>query len=430
LKQPFKNGMMTEEKTKSFSISKQMVYDSYLRVCENQGSAGVDKQSIEAFNEERNKNLYKIWNRMSSGSYFAPSVRRVEIPKKGGGVRPLGIPTVGDRIAQGVVKGWLEPIVEPLFHSCSYGYRPGKSAHDALKMCTANCKKLDWVVDIDIKGFFDNINHEKLLQMVAHHAQEKWVLLYVERWLKAGVEQADKSIKANERGTPQGGVISPLLANIYLHHCFDMWMQKYYANAPFERYADDIVIHCSNKEQALAILSAVSERMQKFDLTLHPDKTKIVHCYKGKDTKDRTDEHRSFVFLSYSFEPRRYCFKEGTKTKIVTRFHSAICNNAKKSIRDKINLFFNYRWINISLEDLAKRLNPRIRGWMNYYSLYNKNKVNEVIMHVNVLLQKWLKSKYRERSTKKVVEMYKNLIQSNSRLFYHWIKGITNAFNY
>jgi RNA-directed DNA polymerase len=173
-------------------------------------------------------------------------------------------------------------------------------------------------------------------------------LLYVERWLKAGVEQVDKSIKANEKGTPQGGVISPLLANIYLHHCFDMWIQKYYAEAPFERYADDIVIHCSNKEQALTILSAVSERMQKFDLTLHPYKTKIVHCYKGKDANDRTDEHRSFVFLSYSFEPRRYCFKEGTKTKIVTRFHSAICNNAKKSIRDKINLFFNYRWINIS----------------------------------------------------------------------------------
>jgi RNA-directed DNA polymerase len=297
-------------------------------------------------------------------------------------------------------------------------------------MCTANCKKLDWVVDIDIKGFFDNINHEKLLQMVGYHSQEKWVLLYVERWLKAGVEQADKSIKANETGTPQGGVISPLLANIYLHHCFDMWMQKYYVDAPFERYADDIVIHCSSKEQALAILSAVSERMQKFDLALHPDKTKIVHCYKGKDTKETTDEHRSFVFLSYSFEPRRYCFKEGTRTKIVTRFYAAICMNAKKSIRDKINLFFNYRWINTSLEDFAKQLNPRIRGWMNYYSLYNKSRVNEVIMHVNVLLHKWLKSKYRERSIKKVVIMYKNLLQTNSRLFYHWTKGVTNAFNY
>lgn len=422
--------MMTEEKTKSFSISKQMVYDSYLRVCENQGSACVDKQSIEEFNEQRNKNLYKIWNRMSSGSYFAPSVRRVEIPKKGGGVRPLGIPTVGDRIAQGVVKGWLEPIVEPLFHSCSYGYRPGKSAHDALKKCAANCKKFDWVIDIDIKGFFDNINHEKLLLMVAHHSQEKWVLLYVERWLKAGVEQADKSIKANERGTPQGGVISPLLANIYLHHCFDMWMQKYYANAPFERYADDIVIHCSSKEQALAILSAVSERMQKFDLVLHAEKTKIVHCYKGTATNDATDVHRSFVFLSYSFEPRSCRIKEGTTIKRGTRFCAAICMAAKKSIRDKINLFFNYRWINISLEDVAKRLNPRIRGWMNYYSLYNKRKVNEVIMHVNVLLHKWLKNKYREWSVKSAVVRYKGLVKTNPTLFYHWSKGVTNAFNY
>jgi RNA-directed DNA polymerase len=424
--------MMTEEKTKSFAISKQMVYDSYLRVCENQGSAGVDKQSIEDFNEAQDKNLYKIWNRMSSGSYFAPAVRRVEIPKKGGGVRPLGIPTVADRIAQGVVKDWLEPIVEPLFHSCSYGYRLGKSAHDALKMCTTNCKKFDWVVDIDIKGFFDTINHEKLLQMVAYHSQEKWVLLYVERWLKAGVEQEDKSIKANETGTPQGGVISPLLANIYLHHCFDMWMQKYYADAPFERYADDIVIHCSSKEQALKILSAVSERMQKFDLTLHPDKTKIVHCYKDTDIKggEQEQEARSFVFLSYSFEPRRYRQKQSTTFSIITRFSGAICNNAKKSIRDKINLFFNSKNANISLDDLAKRLNPRIRGWMNYYALYNRSKVNEVMRYVNKLLQKWLKNKYRQSSIWKVVAMYKELIKSNSTLFYHWTKGVTDGYIY
>src|ERR1022692_3573625 len=216
--------MMNEEKTKSFAVSKQMVYDSYLKVCDKNGSAGIDKETIEKFNENLSGNLYKVWNRMASGSYFPPAVRTVLIPKKQGGTRPLGIPTVGDRIAQGVVKDYLEPILEPIFHLDSYGYRPNRSCHQALEQCQARCMKYGWVVDVDIKGFFDNINHEMLMQILRHHTKEKFVLLYVERWLKAGVEQEDGSIAGRTKGTPQGGVVSPLLANLYLHHAFDKWM--------------------------------------------------------------------------------------------------------------------------------------------------------------------------------------------------------------
>jgi len=226
---------MNEEKTKSFAVSKEMVYNSYLKVCDKNGSAGIDRETIEMFNENLDSNLYKVWNRMSSGSYFPPAVRTVLIPKKQGGTRPLGIPTVGDRIAQGVVKDFLEPILEPLFHVNSFGYRPGRSAHGALAQCQHNCIHHSWVVDLDIKGFFDNISHEWMMKMLRHHTQEKWVLLYTERWLKAGIEQADGSIAARQKGTPQGGVISPLLANLYLHHAFDMWMSKYFPSNPFER---------------------------------------------------------------------------------------------------------------------------------------------------------------------------------------------------
>lgn len=268
---------MSEEKTKSFAVSKEMVYNSYLKVCSKDGAAGIDKEMIDMFNKDLSKNLYKVWNRMSSGSYFPPAVRTVLIPKKQGGKRPLGIPTVGDRIAQGVVKDYLEPILEPLFSVNSFGYRPGRSAHDALGQCEHNCRQHAWVIDLDIKGFFDNISHEWMMKMVNHHTQEKWVLLYTERWLKAGIEQADGSIAAREKGTPQGGVISPLLANLYLHHVFDMWMSRHYASNRFERYADDIIVHCNSKEEAGHLLSSIRQRLQGFELELHPDKTKLVY---------------------------------------------------------------------------------------------------------------------------------------------------------
>jgi len=240
---------MRKEQTKSLTISKAMVYNSYLKVCENKGGAGIDLQRIKMFNEQMVDNLYKLYNRMASGSYFPPAVRTVFIPKKGGGLRPLGIAMVGDRIAQGVVKDYLEPILESVFDASVFGYRPGKGAHDAVAQCKLHCRSIAFVVDVDIKGFFDNINHTILLDLLEQHKVETWVILYVERWLKAGVEQADGSIQALTKGTPQGGVISPLLANLYLHHALDKWMREQYPQSPFERYADDIVIHCRTTDR-------------------------------------------------------------------------------------------------------------------------------------------------------------------------------------
>ena len=281
--------------TKSLPISKRMVYNSYLKVIAKQGGAGIDRQSIDMFNENVSGNLYKLWNRLTSGSYFPPPVRTVFIPKKQGGTRPLGIPTVSDRIAQGVVKDHLEPELEKHFHPSSFGYRPGRSAHDALRQCQGNCVRYAWVIDVDIKGFFDNISHDLMMQLLQQHTQAKWVLLYAERWLKAGVEQQDGSIAPRTKGTPQGGVASPLFANIYLHHAFDKWMDELNPGNPFERYADDIVIHCSSKEEAEQLLEKLKIRMQQYGLELHPEKTKIVYCqnYLRKEKHD----NNSFTFF-------------------------------------------------------------------------------------------------------------------------------------
>jgi len=414
---------MSEEKTKSFTVSKQMVYDSYLKVCSKDGAAGIDSETIDMFNANLSNNLYKVWNRMSSGSYFPPAVRTVLIPKKQGGVRPLGIPTVSDRIAQGVVKDYVEPLLEPLFHSSSFGYRPGRSAHDALEQCQHQCIHYAWVIDLDIKGFFDNISHEWMMKMVSHHTKEKWVLLYIERWLKAGIEQADGSISARTKGTPQGGVISPLLANLYLHHAFDMWMSRHFANNPFERYADDIVVHCSSKEEAERLLMSIRERLQSFCLELHPQKTKLVYC-KNYQRKEE-HEHNSFTFLSYSFQPRARANKFGRHTKFMV-FSPAICCKAKAFIREKIRAVFNPRDTTISLERTAAKLNPKVRGWLNYYSRYNKRTAAAVFEYLNMLIRRWIEEKYRLRNKKKVLEAYQNQVQQERKLFYHWQQGIVH----
>ncbi len=412
--------MMNEEKTKSFAVSQQMVYDSYLKVCDKKGSAGIDKETIEMFNENLGGNLYKVWNRMSSGSYFPPAVRTVLIPKKQGGTRPLGIPTVGDRIAQGVVKDFLEPILEPLFHVSSFGYRPGRSAHDALAQCQHNCIHHSWVVDLDIKGFFDNISHEWMMKMLSHHTQEKWVLLYTERWLKAGIAQADGSIAARQKGTPQGGVASPLFANLYLHHAFDMWMSKYFPSNPFERYADDIIVHCDSKEDAGQLLSSIRERLAGFDLELHPEKTKLVYCknYRRKEQH----EHASFKFLSYSFQPRG--MRNHQLQNKFTVFSAAICCEAKTFIRKRIREVFNPRNTQVSLERIAQQLNPKIRGWLNYYSKFNPGEAKNVFVYINELIRRWIEEKYKLRRKKIVQNQYEMCVQSNTSLFVHWQKGI------
>lgn len=261
-------------KTKSFSISKQAVWDSYLKVKSNQGAAGIDQCSIAAFEDDLKNNLYKIWNRMSSGSYIPPPVLRVEIPKGDGKMRPLGIPTVADRIAQMVVKNHLEPELEAVFHPDSFGYRPKRSARQAVSLVRKRCWKHDWVIDLDIKGFFDNIPHDLMMRAVKKHTKERWVWLYVERWLKAPVQTRAGDIEERTLGTPQGGVISPLLANLFLHYAFDHWMQSSYPANPFERYADDSVVHCDSKVQAMELKTEIAKRMVRCGLELHPEKTK------------------------------------------------------------------------------------------------------------------------------------------------------------
>lgn len=398
-----------------------MVYESYLKVVSKQGGAGIDGESIAMFNANLNGNLYKLWNRMTSGSYFPPPVRTVFIPKKQGGVRPLGIPTVSDRIAQGVVKEYLEPTMETIFHTSSFGYRPGRSAHDALSQCQANCIQKAWVLDVDIKGFFDNIGHGKMMELLGLHTQEKWVLMYVERWLKAGVEQEDGSITARTKGTPQGGVISPLLANLYLHHAFDKWMDETYEKCPFERYADDIVVHCSSKEEAERMLEALKTRMQEFELTLHPEKTKIVYC-KNYQRPERHDKE-SFTFLSYSFQPRtikdRY---DGEKRLLI--FSAAICKEAKTSIRTAIKEVLRTQWSTQTLAWFADKLNPKIRGWINYYTKFNKNEAHKVFNYLNILIRKWLKNTYKLRGRDKLYKKYRMIQAENPLLFHHWKLGI------
>jgi len=289
--------MITKEMTKSLPISKRMVWNSYQKVAANKGGAGIDRQTIEQFNENKSKNRYKIWNRLTSGSDFPPPVGTVFIPKKQGGKRPLGIPTVSERIAQGVVKDYLEAQLEAVFHPSSFGYRPGRSAHDALVQCQQNGIRYSWVIDVDIKGFFDNISQEKMMQMVDNQTQEKWICLYVERWLKAGVEQEDGSIVARTEGTPQGATISSVPANLYLPHAFDEWMSQEHPQNPFERYADEMVIHCNSQAESEALLKPLSGRMEAFSLSLHSEKTKIVYC-KNYQRKEKHAQE-PFIFLGY-----------------------------------------------------------------------------------------------------------------------------------
>lgn len=413
---------MNEEKTKSFAVSKRMVYNSYLRVKEKGGSAGIDQQSIKDFQRKLGPNLYKIWNRMSSGSYFPPPVRTVPIPKKSGGKRLLGIPTVGDRIAQGVVKEYLEPILEKIFHNNSFGYRPNRSAHQALRQCHQNCLTYSWVIDVDIKGFFDHIDHAKLMELLSHHTSDKWVLLYVRRWLKAGVEQENSEIIERTEGTPQGGVVSPLLANLYLHYAFDQWMDEVNSNAPFERYADDIVIHCESKEEAEEILKDLHVRMEVFSLKLNPKKTRMVYC---KNFRRKDDyENVSFTFLGYTFRPRTAKGKYG-HNKLYLSFYGCISNEAVISIRSTIKRYLKIRIADRSLEICAAILNPKIRGWVNYYGLFCKSKVLRVIeAYINRLVIMRFKNVYKLTSLLAAVKMVKSLRRDFSNLFFHWKFGI------
>lgn len=412
-------------KAKPYDISKQVVWEAYKRVKANRGAAGVDGESLEAFEKDLKGNLYKIWNRMSSGSYLPPPVRLAEIPKGNGGMRPLGIPTVADRIAQTVVKMYLEPIVEPKFHPDSYGYRPGKSALDAVATARKRCWRADWVIDLDIVGFFDNLDHDLVMRAVRHHTDTPWLLLYIERWLKAPMQRPDGSVVERTAGTPQGGVISPLLANIFMHHAFDDWMRRHYSAVPFERYADDAIIHCVSEAQATHVLEAIRQRLGQCGLELHPMKTKIVYC---KDDDRRGDYERvAFDFLGYTFQPRRARNRWG---KHFVSFLPAISNKAAKRIWATVR---GWRMAatrnNQSLEALAELTDPYVRGWMNYYGRYYRSQCVQVLRRLNDALVRWACRKYKRfrRRERAAAHWLGRIAQRDPKLFVLWKLGIKPA---
>ncbi len=410
---------------KPFDVSKQLVWEAYKRVKANRGGAGVDGESLEDFDKDLKGNLYKVWNRMASGSYFPPPVRRVEIPKSNGGTRPLGIPTVGDRIAQTVVKMLLEPLVEPHFHKDSYGYRPGKSALDAVGTARQRCWRSNWVIDLDIKGFFDNLDHDLVEKAVAHHTANPLIRLYIARWLKAPVAMPDGTQEARTRGTPQGGVISPLLANLFMHYAFDIWLQRHFPQVQFERYADDAIVHCVSEAQAQHVLDALRQRLIECGLELHPLKTKIVYC---QDTDRRAKyENVRFDFLGYAFQPRRARSRFGN---FFVSFLPAVSAKAAKSVRETIREWrMGSTRNNRSLDDLAHLVNPVVRGWTNYYGRYYPSKWKQVLRALDRALVTWVCRKFLRfrRRERAATHWLGRIARRHPNLFAHWKLGVRPA---
>ena len=400
-------------------ISKRLVYEAYKRVKANKGAEGIDRQSIQDFDENLKGNLYKLWNRMSSGSYFPPPVLGVSIPKSGGGERLLGIPTVSDRIAQTVVKMVVEPLVEPFFHEDSYGYRPNKSATDAIGVARKRCWRYDWVIDLDIKGFFDNLDHDLVMKAVRKHVKINWAVLYIERWLKVPMQHG-ASLIDRDLGTPQGGVISPILANLFLHYAFDEWMRRNHPTIPFERYADDAVLHCKSEKQAHFIKDRVARRLKHCGLELHPGKTRIVYC----QDDDRRGEYpyTQFDFLGYTFRKRSCRARSG---KLFVGFSPAVSDKAKKSIRQTIRGWRIHLWSGASLESIAMEINPIIRGWINYYGKYNRSELRFSLQQIDYYLVRWMKSKYKTLRGRqlKAANRLRQLGQKSPNLFAHWKAG-------
>ena len=417
-------GEESMESTKPFSISKQAVWKAYQQVKANHGAAGVDGESIAAFEAQLKDNLYKLWNRLASGSYFPPPVKVVAIAKKEGGQRLLGVPTVADRIAQTVVKQALEPLVEPHFHRDSYGYRPGKSAHQALETTRHRCWRYAWVVKFDIKGAFDNLSHALMMRAVRHHTACRWILLYCERWLTAPVQYDDGRQEVRTKGTAQGGVISPLLMNLVLHYVFDRWMQHHYPQYPFERYADDGLAHCQTEAQALALKAALVERFAECGLELHPTKTRIIYC--KDDDRPGTYEHTRFDFLGYTFRARRSKNRWG---KYFVNFSPAVSNDAGKAMRQKTRRWGLQNRSDKSLEDLSRMFNPILRGWMTYYGRFYKSAMTPTLRHMNRVLVRWAMRKYKRlRRHKRRAEYWLGRIaRKEPHLFAHWQLGVRPA---
>lgn len=408
------------KRTKSFNISKEVVCKAWKQVKANKGAAGVDGESIANFERNLKDNLYKIWNRMTSGSYFPPPVRTVGIPKKNGGERLLGIPTVGDRVAQMVAKMYLEPMLEPYFHNDSYAYRPKKSAIQAVEITRRRCWRYNWILEFDIKGLFDNINHDLLMRAVKKHTDCKWILLYIERWLKVPFER-DGILEERTKGTPQGGIVSPLLANLFLHYVFDKWMEINYPYISFCRYADDGVVHCKTEAQVKMIRRVLEERFRECKLEIHPEKTRMVYC--KDDDRQNKYSNTSFDFLGFTFRPRRSKNRWG---KYFVNFTPAVSNAAGKAMRQEARGWKIHLRSDKSLEDLSQMFSPVIRGWINYYGSFYKSALHPTLRHLNRTLVRWAMRKYKRlRRHKRRAEYWLGRIAKRQpQLFPHWKIGV------
>jgi RNA-directed DNA polymerase len=409
---------------KSFDIPKMLIWEAYQKVKANKGAAGVDQQSLDDFAVNEKRNLYKIWNRMSAGCYFPPPVKAVEIPKAGGmGVRVLGVPTVADRIAQTAVAMVLEPEVEPVFHPDSYGYRPGRSQHDALEVCRRRCWEHAWVLDLDIQGFFDNVPHPEILLAVERHTDKSWVLLYVRRWLTAPIQQPDGSLVTRDRGTPQGSAISPLLTNLFMHYAVDRWLAETQPQIRFERYCDDVIVHCVSEKQAKYLRNVIAARLWRFGLRLHPQKTKVVYCAQDGRPKPRKGTSVQFTFLSYDFRPRYARLRDG---RFKLGFLPAVGKAAKKQMAATIRGWHLGRCTRLSFSEIAAMINRIVAGWISYYGRFYKSLLISFLANqINPHLVKWAMRKFKHlhRAPRKARRRLAQIATTYPGMFIHWRHG-------
>jgi len=409
---------MTTSQAKPYDIPKPLVWEAYRQVAANKGAPGVDEVTLGEFESNLENNLYKIWNRMSSGSYFPPPVRAVEIPKPhGGGVRVLGVPTVADRVAQTVVAKVLEKAAEPRFHHDSYGYRPGKAAWDAIATTRKRCWDFNWAIDLDVQKFFDTVPWDLVVKAVEAVCTTPWVLLYVKRWLAAPLQQADGTLMERKMGTPRGSAVSPILANLFLHYAFDRWMVRNHPECPFERYADDVIVHCVSRRQAEVVLADITKRMGQVGLSLHPDKTRIVYCKDGK--RRGRAEHTSFTFLGYQFRARQA--RNSRTGTIFSRFLPAASPEALKAKSAVLRGMRIHRCTNLTLKDLARWLNPIVAGWMNFYGRFYRSALEPLLARVNTYVRRWAGNKYQTlRTYKAALTWWSRLVEREPRLFVQW----------